>query len=135
MVGASRANIRFGKDSAGEIDIMTKPNGFPQEFVSDVSELILTGNRATGAVSLRNMTGESVLFDMAGQDDAHAGNVHDRLGADCDGGDFLVWQQQLGMTIAGASGHAAAVPEPAAASLLVAELTVAAAHCRLPRRR
>jgi hypothetical protein len=49
---------------------------------------------------------------------------------DSDGADFLAWQRQLGSGLATPAGSA--VPEPAAATLIVGVLSAAAA---LPRRR
>jgi hypothetical protein len=63
LVGNSRADVRFGLDSAGEIYLMTKTDGFIRKLVSDLSELILTVNRGTGAVSFGNSTGETITID------------------------------------------------------------------------
>ena len=56
IVGNSRADLRFGVDSAGEIYIMTKTDGFIRKLVGldTLNELRLTVNRATGEISLRN---------------------------------------------------------------------------------
>ena len=55
-MGNSRADLRFGVDSAGEIYVMTKTDGFIRKLVGiDAhNQLVLTVNRTTGEISFRN---------------------------------------------------------------------------------
>ena len=55
IVGDSRADLRFGVDSQGEIYIMTKTDGYVRKLVGlDTLDLVMTINRTTGAVSIGN---------------------------------------------------------------------------------
>ena len=77
MVGNSRADLRFGVDSEGEIYIMTKTDGFIRKLVGldALNQLVLTVNRTTGEISFRNpgnnpieIDGYSILSDSGSLD-------------------------------------------------------------------
>jgi hypothetical protein len=64
LVGSSRADLRLGIDSQGEIYIMTKTDGFIRKLVSDfVGPLALQVDPATGVTSIRNVTDVDVAIE------------------------------------------------------------------------
>jgi hypothetical protein len=69
-------------------------------------------------------------YGMTGQTNDDNGDAD--ADGDVDGADFLIWQRQLGAVSAGVVA-AAAVPEPAAASLLIASLVMAVCATRRAR--
>jgi hypothetical protein len=111
LVGDSRADLRFGVDSEGEIYIMTKTDGFIRKLVGDVvSPLALYVDPATGEATLQNVAN----FDVAIEGYSVISASNSLLPAD---GDWLSLEDQ------GVSGWNEAAPEAG----IVSELNTEAA--------
>jgi hypothetical protein len=111
LVGDSRADLRFGVDSEGEIYIMTKTDGFIRKLVGDVvSPLALYVDPATGEATLKNVAN----FDVAIEGYSVISTSNSLLPAD---GNWLSLEDQ------GVSGWNEAAPEAG----IVSELNTEAA--------
>ena len=65
LVGDSRADLRFGSDSTGEIYVMTKTDGYIRRLggASPPERLTLKVNRVTGEAVVENSTGSAIAID------------------------------------------------------------------------
>jgi hypothetical protein len=99
-------------------------------FTTPSAPEILGDFNGDNAVNGEDLTRWRTGFGMAGQTDDSNGDADED--GDVDGGDFLIWQRQLGPT--GALATASAIPEPSGAALSLLLLTSVTLTKRISRR-